>query len=401
MKTILTLKNSIQEYVWGSHTAIAELLGQPVPSKTPQAELWMGAHPKAPSRVVVNAEWQPLNKLIAEFPIEFLGQPTAAKFGGKLPYLFKVLAAAQPLSVQAHPSLQQAGEGFARENKLEIPLDAPNRNYRDENHKPEILCAVTPFWALCGFRNIDQMVSLFSSIDIAGLETELQDLVAHPGHGGLRRFFDSLMSMGSDQKAAVLAHAAKNARPLADKDPVFRWVLHLSDAYPGDVGVLSPIFLNLVYLKPGQAIFLPAGELHAYLEGTGIELMANSDNVLRGGLTSKHIDVQELINVLTFEERTIPVLAPQRISGTEDVYDSSAEEFVLSRIALDVGRVHSSQETRSIEILLCVDGEVTIVGSADDTSVSLQKGMSVLIQAAAAPYIIKGKGELYKAAVPL
>jgi len=399
MKSILPMKNTIQEYAWGSHTAIADLLGLPVPSKQPQAELWMGAHPKAPSMVAVNADWHPLNQLIAESPDEFIGHSTAMRFGSRLPYLFKILASARPLSIQAHPNLEQAREGFDRENREGIALDAPNRNYRDDNHKPEILCAVTPFWALCGFRPIDEMLSLFSQLEITGLKAQIHDLAAHPGPDGLHRCFESLMGLDTERKSRVTAQAVEKARRLVDQDPVFQWITELNDAYPGDIGVLSPVLLNLIELQPGQAISLSAGELHTYLEGTGIELMANSDNVLRGGLTSKHMDVPELIKVLTYTPRRVSVLEPRQVRETEERYRTIADEFTLSRITLKPGGIHSSEEIRSTEILLCMAGKVTIVGDAEDTSVS--KGMSVLVQAAAAPYIIKGEGVLYKAAVPL
>ncbi|CAB5155271.1 Mannose-6-phosphate isomerase (EC [Olavius algarvensis associated proteobacterium Delta 3] len=401
MKSILRMRNTIQEYAWGSHTAIAELLGQPVPSDRPQAEMWMGAHPKAPSMVFKDGDWHPLNGLISTYTREVLGEATTARFGGRLPYLFKVLAAARPLSIQAHPSLKQAREGFARENREGIPLAAPDRNYRDDNHKPEIICALTPFWALCGFRSIDAMRSLFSTLGITGLESELNYLKTYPGQRGRRQFLESVMSLEGERKTHVTASAVKNALPHLEKDPVFRWIVDLNDAYPGDIGILAPLMLNLICLKPRQAMFLGAGELHAYLEGTGIELMANSDNVLRGGLTPKHIDVPELLNVLTFETRRLSILEPQRISETEDIYPSGAREFVLSGISLTPGDIHHSGQTRSIEMLLCVDGEVTLAGGADETSVCVQKGTSVLVPAAAAPYIIKGNGELFKAAVPL
>jgi len=401
MKSILRMHNPIQEYAWGSHHAIAELLGQPVPSDQPQAELWMGAHPKAPSMVATGAGWEPLDALISKFPIEFLGASTAATFGGRLPFLFKVLAAVRPLSIQAHPSPTQAAAGFARENREGIPITAPERNYRDNNHKPEIICALTPFWALCGFRNVDETISLFSTLDITGLGSELHLLKTHPGTTGLQRFFESLMSFDTDRANGITTELANKARTLADKDPVFQWVTALNDAYPGDVGILAPVLLNLVCLKPGQAMFLPAGELHAYLKGTGIELMANSDNVLRGGLTAKHIDVPELLDVLSFDPRAVSIQDPNRVSDTEEIYESPAEEFVLSRITLNPPDIHRSAETRSIEMLLCVDGDVTVFGRGDETAVTVQQGTSVLVPAAAPPYLIKGKGELFKAAVPL
>jgi len=401
MIPILQMRNTIQEYAWGSHRDIAELLGLPTPSDAPQAELWMGAHPKAPSMVAMAAGWQPLDELIAEFPMEFLGKPTALKFGGRLPYLFKVLAAARPLSIQAHPSLAQAREGFAREKRAGIPIGSPERNYRDESHKPEIICALKPFWALFGFRRMSNIRSLFSTLDIPDVASGLTQNTARPESGGIRQFLQSLLNNDGDQNIEIVSRVIQHARTLAENDPVFEWVVRLNDAYPRDIGILAPLFLNLVRLTPGQAMFLPAGELHAYLEGTGIELMANSDNVLRGGLTPKHADVPELLNVLTFDPRAVTILEPRRISETEAVYDSHAEEFVLSRITVRPGDVHGSAETRSIEMLLCVEGDVTIIGRGDKTTIAVQQGTSVLVPAAASPYMIKGTGKLFKAAVPL
>ena len=222
-----------------------------------------------------------------------------------LPFLFKVLAAAKPLSIQAHPNRDQAREGFARENRQKISLNAFNRNYKDENHKPEIICALEPFWALKGFRRVEEIILLMDKIGIrASLEEDLNALRRRPNQEGLKTFFRALINDGEGTADRVLREAVEQCEKLADDDPAFEWVIKLSEAYPDDIGILSPILLNLVHLQPGEAMNIPAGELHAYLEGAGIELMANSDNVLRGGLTPKYVDVSELLNILTFKRGT-------------------------------------------------------------------------------------------------
>jgi len=304
MMQIAKLKNSIQEYAWGSYTAIPELLGEPSPAETPQAELWMGAHHKAPSEVIVGKRKIALPELIKEDPAAILGIKTAEKFNGSLPFLFKVLAMAEPLSIQAHPNLAQAIEGFAREKEQNIPIDGFKRNYRDANHKPEILCALTTCWALKGFRPIEQIVSIMAPLNITGIAPHVEALDRNPNEQGLRRFFASLLTLDPESKrmavTEVLVHIHHNTGVTeADCGSCRHWINKLNERYPGDIGVLSPLFLNLVEVKPGEALFLRAGQLHAYLQGVGIELMANSDNVLRGGLTPKHIDVAELLSNFT------------------------------------------------------------------------------------------------------
>jgi mannose-6-phosphate isomerase len=401
MEKIGLLKNTIQEYAWGSLRAIPDLLGQRNPENKPQAELWMGAHPKAPSRVQYNGQWVSLLDLISKSPKDVLGEKTAKNFDNKLPYLFKVLAAAKPLSIQAHPNLRQAREGFKRENARRIPLDASHRNYRDDNHKPECLCALTQFWALSRFRSISGMLSYLEKVCAHGLEPEIKDLKRQPTSDGLKRFYTALMSMDARRQNQVVAEALKQAQRFASDDPVFQWMLKLADDYPNDIGVLSPILLNLICLEPGQAIFLNAGELHAYLKGLGIELMANSDNVLRGGLTPKHVDVPELLRVLEFEDKDATLLKPQASIADELVYPSPAKEFELSVITLNKGAQYRSPVDRSVEILICTRGKATLTDYSSQTETQLQQGASALIPAAVERYAVRGEGVCYKAAVPI
>ena len=401
MTGICLLKNPIQEYAWGSYTAIPELLGSDSPAKTPQAELWMGAHPKAPSKVKCNGKWRSLLALIDENSKDILGEKVAPKFQNRLPYLFKVLAAAKPLSIQAHPSLEQAKKGFKRENKLSIPLDAPDRNYKDDNHKPECICALTFFWALNGFRKISAIVSLLERICPQGLKKEFDFLRQKPDSDGLKHFFQTVMTMDRKSQKQVVDDAVKNVEPVKSDNKAYQWMIDLNKEYPSDIGVLSPIILNLICLKPGQAMFLPAGTLHAYLDGVGIELMANSDNVLRGGLTPKHVDVQELLNILDFEEREINILDMKRINPCEYRYESHAEEFALSIIKVKTDMDYYSPDKRCVEILLCTDGDALVTDLAENKCVHVKKGMSILIPAVVKKYGIKGDAVFYKAAVPI
>ena len=401
MRKIGLLKDTIQEYAWGSKTAIPELLGQSSPADKPQAELWMGAHPKAPSQVLADGLWRSLPEVIQESPEEALGKKVAARFSNKLPFLFKVLAAAKPLSIQAHPNKEQAEQGFARENELGISLNASHRNYRDDNHKPEIICALTPFWALNGFRRIEETLSLLEEARIPDLAEIVSFLRSHSNRDGLKNFFNHLMTMEAQKQRQIVEEAVAFAEGRAGEEPVWTWIAKLNEEYPGDIGVLSPLFLNLVRLEPQQAMYLPAGELHAYLEGVGIELMANSDNVLRGGLTPKHIDVQELLAVLNFTDGDLNILSPKNLASGEEIYSTEAEEFVLSVIRINKAASFNSPLDRSVEMMLCTEGKVNVTNLSDGEITLLTKGTSIIVPAAVEQYCIEGDGILYKATVPV
>lgn len=400
MNKIAPLKNPVQEYAWGSRTAIPSLLGLPVPSERPAAELWLGAHPKAPSQVMLAGEWQTLDTVIERDPVSVLGKGVAERFSNTLPFLFKVLAVDRPLSIQAHPNLDQARKGFERENRLGIPLDAPERNYKDPHHKPEILCAVTRFEALKGFRSPDDILRLLGQVSDEGPSHELDGLKRAPDPSGLRRFFTSLVSMNPARRERVIESAAGRARQSMDLDRAFWWMVELNRAYPGDVGVLSPLIFNLVALEAGEAIYIPAGELHGYLKGVGLELMANSDNVVRGGLTQKHVDVPELLRIVNFSPGPVQKIAlqPGR-QATERVYETQASEFQLSAIAVSENSTFTDEEDRGVEIMICMEGEARIKDLRSGQFEIVGKGMSVLIPSAVGPYLIEGEATLYKAAV--
>ncbi len=397
---IFPLKNTIQAYAWGSKTAIAELLGQTSPAAEPQAELWMGAHPKAPSLVVTREGDIPLNLFIEKDPEGVLGQATTHKFKGQLPYLFKVLAAAKPLSIQAHPNLEQARQGFAQENRQGIDIRSPERNYRDANHKPECICALTDYWALNGFQAPDTVARKLETLCPETLGAIIQQTIWSEKPTDLRLFYEAIMAMGPVVWRQVVSESLNNLDQLGQDDAAGIWMQRLQDDYPYDIGVLSPAILNLVCLKPGEALFLPSGQLHAYLEGVGIELMANSDNVLRGGLTPKHVDTAQLLEVLDFNTTDLNLLKPFPISSTESAYPTFADEFQLSVIEVEPQRSHISGPVDAAQILLCTSGRATVSGEAQSQDITVCRGSSILVIPVAGTFQIKGQATLYKATLP-
>jgi mannose-6-phosphate isomerase len=399
MRHVARMRNAIQPYAWGSTTSFEELLGIPNPDRKPQAEIWMGAHPKAPSSVETDAGWEPLDRLIERQPEDILGRRSAAAFGQGLPFLFKVLAAAEPLSIQAHPDAAQAAEGFARENRLGLPPDASERNYRDPHHKPECLCALTPFWAMCGFRRPAESLELLRRVCPAALQREIAAFGATPDAGGLRRLFAGLLCLGARRRREVVAETIAQADGAGDER--LQWVGRIGRHYPDDIGVLAPALINVVRLEPGQALFLPAGVPHSYLLGTGVEIMANSDNVVRGGLTSKHVDVPELLRVLNFEPMAPEPVSTRWANPCEMRYLTPAAEFSLSVLRLNPGEVFHSADRRGVEVLLCVDGSAQLAeAGAAGRSLGMARGASVLVPASAPAYRLAGPAVLYKAGVP-
>ncbi len=378
-------------------------MGQPSPSEQPQAELWMGAHPKAPSSLLHDGKPFTLSEWIARDPEGILGEIVHRRYKGQLPFLYKVLAAAQPLSIQVHPNRQQAAEGFDREEEAGIPFDAPNRNYRDKHHKPELIVALGPFWALQGFRAPNEIHQRLEEVKLAELQINLFGFLdeSETEEEGLKKFFASLMRMPKAKQESLVTLACKNAKPLADQILTYQWLLRLQEYYPGDIGVLSPLFLNLVQLRAGEGIYQHSGQIHAYLEGVGIEIMANSDNVLRAGLTQKHIDLEELLNIANFNPTSITRIQQRRISAQESVYMTPAPEFVLYRGNLDGTQPYLSPTQRSIEILLCTEGSGTISNVKTGNPIQLRPGRSVLIPAGLRQYQIEGSVGFFRASVPL
>lgn len=412
--TAALLDNPIRDYAWGSRTAIPELLGVP-PTGAPQAELWMGAHPGNPSKVC-DGRPQTLLARIEAAPDAELGRAVTAQFGPRLPFLLKVIAATAPLSLQAHPNAAQASEGFAQENARDVPLSAPERNYRDASHKPELLCALTPFDALCGFRPAADSLRLLDGLlrvataagegtpagaAVAGLRPYADALRARPDQHGLREVVTGLLTLPGHKRTRLVEAVAVACELAAAGGGEFtaelRTAVELAAAYPADVGVVIALLLNLLRLQPGQAIFLPAGRLHSYLRGTGVEIMANSDNVLRGGLTPKHVDVAELLRVIDLTDSVPPTVGPRRLGPAEEVYDTPAPEFRLSRLRVTAGGP-VPLEPVGPQILLVVDGELTVTGAGDP--VRLRRGRSAWVPAGV-PVMLTGAATAFRATTNL
>jgi mannose-6-phosphate isomerase len=394
---IFPLKNRIQHYAWGSHTALAALRGDAAKSAEPEAELWMGAHPSAPSSADIPGG-VPLPELIERDPQALLG-PAEATFGRRLPFLLKVLAARTPLSLQAHPSPEQARVGFEREEKLGPPLTAKNRNYKDPYPKPELLCALGPFTALVGFREISATRRLLGALSAPSLAPLLELLATEPRARALSNFVEFVLAGPEAERKRIADEVAARCEALATSDAEFAreyaWGARIAALYPGDAGVALALALNLLELSPGQAIYLPAGNLHAYLEGTGVEIMASSDNVLRGGLTPKHVDVAELLRVLDFEAAP-PELVRTARNGRELQYLTPAREFALSRIELATEALSVSTRPGP-EIVLVTDGHAQVRHGT--TSVELRAGASAFVTGDVHAYEVTGEGTLFRATV--
>lgn len=405
MKKIHKLENAVQRYPWGSADGIERSLGVPNPSGAPAAELWMGAHPLAPSTAIVEGNRVPLDRLIAAEPESCLGPAALRRFGPALPFLFKALSAAKALSIQAHPGKRKAERGYDREELQGIPLDAPERNYKDRNHKPEMAVALTRFEGLCGFRPIDEIVDNIRLVAPAEHERVLGRLLKSTGRIELSVFFYSFVSLGERERLGMLATAIRRIHALLqegrlppDRREAFAWVLKLDALYHRDIGILAPLILNHLVFEPGEAVYIAPGELHAYLEGTALEIMANSDNVVRGALTSKHVDLPELVSVLSFDSgRTTPELPlPRADEPREALYAARVPDFAISRLDLD-GRP-LALEPSGPEILLCVEGEAELRGA--DGSLGLRRGESAFVRADAGRVELRGPGRAFRARLP-
>ncbi|MGW0081352.1 mannose-6-phosphate isomerase, class I [Streptomyces sp. NPDC003393] len=378
------LDNTIRPYAWGSTTAIPHLLGVE-PSGEPQAEMWMGAHPGAPSRTARGT----LVEVIASDPQRELGAEAVAKFGPHLPFLLKILAAGAPLSLQVHPDLRQAQEGYADEERRGIPVDAPHRNYKDANHKPELICALTEFDGLCGFRTPAEAGDLLAALDVDSLKPYVDLLHAHPEEAALREVLTAILTADREETAHIVAEAAAACARLGGDHAPYAGIAH---HYPGDPGVLAAMLLNHVRLQPGEALFLGAGIPHAYLSGLGVEIMANSDNVLRCGLTPKHVDVPELLRVVRFEASDPGVLRPEAAPDGEEVYETPIDEFRLSRYVLPEGATAHDLTLGTPQILLCT------AGSVHAGEHRLTAGQSVFVPAGEQAEV-SGAGTVFRATV--
>lgn len=414
------MSNPIQYYDWGSQTAIPEILGRDDLRGRHCAELWMGAHPKAPSRLRLDGGERSLLELLSEDSDSFLGPAVTGQFGETLPFLFKILAAEQALSIQAHPRKDQAEAGFRREDEEGIPGDAFHRNYRDRNHKPELICALGEFWALRGFRPIADICRELRPY--SPLRSAVRDLEGQPDSVGLARFFGTLMSLPAEERDRLVDEVVGN---LSESEaPHQQWVLALYEQHGRDIGVLAPLYLNCIRLEAGQGLFLPARTLHAYLSGVGVEIMANSDNVLRGGLTRKHIDVPELLRALEFTEDPPRILEAEPVSrgtsqsrasdgggkpaegvGCLEEFDTPAAEFRLRRARVDAGASCRVPAEAGPRIILCVEGGVRVRteeradGAEDAAEMDLPRGASLFAPPGDSDILLSGSGLVYIAGV--
>jgi mannose-6-phosphate isomerase len=394
------ITNTPRPYAWGSTTAIAQLLGHKA-SGSPEAELWLGAHPGSPSVILDPTQTggaTDLEEWIAADPATTLGRFAAS---GRLPFLLKVLAAASPLSLQAHPTLEQARAGFERENGLGIALDAAERNYKDAFPKPELIYALSTFDALCGFRPLDEVRALLHALIEAAHSLEdpqpqpLEDLLDSLSGSdvALPETFEWLIGQRTGVATLVSLVTMLAARGVPGYDAEMATVAQLASAYPGDPGIVICLLLNRVTLAAGEALYLPAGNIHAYLGGLGVELMAASDNVLRGGLTPKHIDVPELIEVLDFTPVAVPYLHATSPSEGVAAFTPDVPDFELLRI--DGMFLDASVAITGPAIALCTAGEVSISGAASSSSLVL--GDSVYITPDEAGLRFTGSGTVFVA----
>lgn len=410
---VLKLENTIRNYAWGSYDGFSTYAGIKQDTGKPLAEFWMGAHPDAPSSIILpEGSRFSLQKYIRDYPMKTLGEDVFSEFGD-LPFLFKVLSASMPLSIQVHPDKAKAEKGFDREERKGIPRSAPERNYRDRNHKPELAVALSRFSALCGFREAGEAAAL--------LGPELSDYFGFSpleAETSFRTLLGKALTLRDKDKAFLENRATTRAKELAKSEDsnaklAGETTLMCFQHYPHDSGAISPLFMAVHILEPGQGLYVPAGIMHAYLKGTILEIMATSDNVIRGGLTHKHIDVGDLLDTLDFSASPAlvePVSSEKR--PWEMSWNTPAKEFSLSRLCINESH-NVDIRTEGPEILLCTDGSLNVLyapaaekrngsaaGKADKPlKMTIGRGESVFIGASCRSYELNGKGCVYRAGV--
>ncbi|MCS2159186.1 mannose-6-phosphate isomerase [Scandinavium sp. H11S7] len=381
------LINSVQNYAWGSKTALTELYGIANPDNLPMAELWMGAHPKSSSKITdASGQVRSLRDVIDADKAALLGKNVADRFG-ELPFLFKVLCADNPLSIQVHPNKKASEEGFAKENAAGIPLDAAERNYKDPNHKPELVFALTPFLAMNAFREFSDIVSLLQPV--SGAHTSIAHFLQEPSAERLSQLFASLLNMQGEEKSRALA-VLKAALNSQQGEP-WETIRFIAQFYPDDSGLFSPLLLNVVKLNPGDAMFLFAETPHAYLQGVALEVMANSDNVLRAGLTPKYIDIPELVANVKFTPKSAAELLTQPAkNGSELDFPIPVDDFAFSLHDLSTAGADVAQQ--SAAILFCVEGEAVL--RKGEQQLVLKPGESAFVSANDSPVNLSGVGRI-------
>ncbi len=377
------LYGPIRNYAWGSRSAIATLQGRPAPSDEPEAELWLGAHPGAPAAVDREGARVSLVDLLLAEPGHWLGEQVVDRFGTRLPFLLKVLAADAPLSLQAHPDPEQARAGHA----ADAALPEAQRNYVDPHHKPELLVALSPMEALCGFRDPAVSAQVLAGFGVPSLEPVLAAL--RTGPAGLAEAVRRLLTWPAAERGRMVSAVA--SAPVDGPDAEL--ARELAVAYPGDPGVLVALLLNRVRIEPGEAIWMPAGNLHAYLRGMGVEIMAASDNVLRGGLTPKRVDVDELLRVLRFEVLHDPVVRATTVAPGIACWPVPVDDFALHRVRVDAECPEVTLPVAGPRVVLCCSGRLNV----DDGTgkVVLGPGQAAVGPAAAGDLHVAGTGEAY------
>ncbi|WP_084516386.1 mannose-6-phosphate isomerase, class I [Microtetraspora niveoalba] len=386
------LTGTVRSYAWGSRSAIASLQGRPVPTPVPEAELWLGTHPGAPSHL----GGRPLPDVVAADPRRVLGAAVADEFGPRLPYLMKLLAAEEPLSLQAHPDAAHARTAYAAEEAAGLPPE--ERNYRDGNHKPELLVAVTEFEALCGFRPPGEAAGSLARLGVPGLRPLVDRLGGPEPARALREAVTLALTLPARARADLVGEVAAACAGLGGADPAYEVAARLARLHPGDAGVVVSLLLNHVRLAPAQAVWMPAGNPHAYLRGVGVEVMAAGDNVLRGGLTRKRVDVPELLRVLRFEPLENPVMEGTPVSPGVVGWAPPVREFALTRAVVG-DRVPEAELTApGARVLLCVSGRVTLADGAE--RLDLTPGTAAFAPAEVRTVTVSGHGEVFQATTP-
>lgn len=396
------IKGVVQDYAWGGIVFIPELLGINNAEQKKYAELWMGTHHRGTATLENDPKNRNLSQLIAENPLGILGKKVLEEFGAKLPFLFKVLAVKKMLSIQVHPSKSAAVQGFQKENEMGIPLTAFHRNYKDDNHKPEVMVALTDFWLLHGFKSIEGLKKVFAETP------EFQSLQQYFLNDNIFHLYKTVMEMPQKEVDALLAPLQRrlskgfenNEFDISQAD---YWAALAFKDYTinghYDRGIFSIYFFNLVGLKKGQGIFQDAGIPHAYLEGVNMELMANSDNVFRGGLTPKLVDVPELLQHIVFKPVTPHILEGEQISIFERTYQTPAPDFELTHIRITKEQIYKPKINTSPEILIVMEGEIKV---QDDTQSFNRKKGEIFFVAANNQYELSAKKTttLFKASIP-
>lgn len=374
------LVGSVRNYEWGSLEFIPNLLGKPADNK-PQAEYWLGAHLSSPSKIEIAGTSYDLAEWLKTNP-QALGKQVRARFGSELPFLVKVLSARVPLSLQAHPNARDAASGFAKENEQGISLDDPKRTFKDPHHKPELIIALTPFDALVGFRDPSETLDLFDRLGVkASLEPVIGPLRHRSGQAGLAEVFLDVLTVNDERIALaneIVSAAVGHVHDKGELGEFARTAVLLDEYFPNDPSLIAALLLNRRHLEPGEGLHVREGTMHAYLNGSGIEVMASSDNVLRGGLTNKHIDVDALVQVVNFRSEIAPILHPTPLSEGVCEYRIDEDAFRVWRISPSkhLGVLPASDTAR---IVLVAEGEMSMF--CKDENLKLERGQSAFLPA--------------------